>query len=850
MHDGRQLRRFIAKAQPFKRALRPEHLHDLLQKLRQAQFAVLQPQPARLDARDVQQTIDQADQMLATAMNHINGLTPRRWQAWVALQNLRVTQNAVQGRAQLMAHAAHEAALGQIGAFGRFLGLLQLRVGLLVRLDFAQQQMGLSIRFLLRHAPAFMGQHQPPGHDAADQQQGGIQLQEAWPQTRGVQAGPHMTGVLLVVDQAQNAGQQRPHPRHDQEVVAQAAMQQRCDPRRQQPTQNRLHLILQAPLRFAAILATGIQRAAQGTDGTVIGRAMRHVRLFETVGADHTDMIRTRDIDRRARQVVAPARAPGDDRRADKSRQQGHKGRQGLRQRARRARKHAGKGQQAQRHGDQHAAHTDRVDVIQIGAAKLDSLRRQTQRLVDHQIRHQRSYPGQRNVREHRQHMLQRAKHAHLHQDHGDQHVEHQPHHPARMAVRDAGKEVGPGQRAGIRIGHIDLDLRDHHEGRDQSQRQAGSADHIGIGRQIHMGGVARFVGRGSQGQGQPGQKGAAQNLGRARQDPARTRADQGKPPASAVGGGAFGQKAQKVDLFADLRHQRGGHRHRRAEHQQVEIAAPAVIARKPQKLLQGPGITEGDEGIGQEQQHQPYRLRPCLQPADEGNAIRHHGQDHRGAQEIADGQRQAGGQLDGQRHDGRLQRKKNKGKGGVDQRGNGRADVAKAGPARQQIHVQAMARRVIGNRQAGQEGDQGHGDDGPEGVDEAIVQRQRTADGFQRQERHRAQGGIGDAELRPLAKRHRRETQRIVFQRLIGDPGVVVAANLDDALRRAGRQIGLRGSRGYVIERRCRCNARGVGLPVRQSTYVALRHRLLVCPHPPGRGMCRACSVSLVVIH
>ncbi|MNL37122.1 hypothetical protein D3C87_1592460 [compost metagenome] len=70
-------------------------------------------------------------------MNHINRLAPRRWQARVALQNLRVTQNAVQRGAQLMAHAAHEAALGQIGAFGRFLGLLQLRVGLLVRLDFA-----------------------------------------------------------------------------------------------------------------------------------------------------------------------------------------------------------------------------------------------------------------------------------------------------------------------------------------------------------------------------------------------------------------------------------------------------------------------------------------------------------------------------------------------------------------------------------------------------------------------------------------------------------------------------------------------------------------------------------------
>lgn len=55
------------------------------------------------------------------------------------------------------------AALGRVGGFGGLLGLLQLLVGALVRFDFLHQQMGLVARFLLRHAPAFAGQDNPPG---------------------------------------------------------------------------------------------------------------------------------------------------------------------------------------------------------------------------------------------------------------------------------------------------------------------------------------------------------------------------------------------------------------------------------------------------------------------------------------------------------------------------------------------------------------------------------------------------------------------------------------------------------------------------------------------------------------
>src|SRR2546430_7734786 len=52
----------------------------------------------------------------------------------------------------------------------------------------------------------------------------------------------------------------------------------------------------------------------------------------------------------------------------------------------------------------------------------------------------------------------------------GDQRVEDHPHHAARMAVRHARKEVGPGQRAGVCVGDVDLQRSEEHTSELQSQ--------------------------------------------------------------------------------------------------------------------------------------------------------------------------------------------------------------------------------------------------------------------------------------------------------------------------------------------------------------------------------------------
>ena len=122
--------------------------------------------------------------------------------------------------------------------------------------------------------------------------------------------------------------------------------------------------------------------------------------------------------------------------------------------------------------GDRHGADADRVDVVEMRALELHVLRAQAERLVDDEIGDQRADPGDRDVGIERQRLLQRLVDADLHQQQRDQHVEHQPDHAAGMAMGQAGKEVRPGDRAGIGVGDVDLDLREDHEGAGQRQRQ------------------------------------------------------------------------------------------------------------------------------------------------------------------------------------------------------------------------------------------------------------------------------------------------------------------------------------------------------------------------------------------
>ena len=118
--------------------------------------------------------------MLAPAPDHVHRLLAVWRHTRVLTHELRVAQDGVERRADLVADGADVAALGLVGLVGAqagFLGLLlrglghaarglQGFVGLAVQLDLAHQQARLAVGFLLRHLAALVRQHQPPSHDA------------------------------------------------------------------------------------------------------------------------------------------------------------------------------------------------------------------------------------------------------------------------------------------------------------------------------------------------------------------------------------------------------------------------------------------------------------------------------------------------------------------------------------------------------------------------------------------------------------------------------------------------------------------------------------------------------------
>ncbi|OIQ64057.1 hypothetical protein GALL_543960 [mine drainage metagenome] len=275
----------------------------------------------------------------------------------------------------------------------------------------------------------------------------------------------------------------------------------------------------------------------------------------------------------------------------------------------------------------------------------------------------------------------------------------------------------------------------------------------------------------------------AAEHLEHPRHDPAGTGKHHGGPPTPLVFRRALRKEPEKIHLPPNLHDQGKCDSRRGAEHRHVESAAPGDSARKPREVGKRSRVFPGDRQIGQQEQQCPERLRPELQARDQGDATHDQRNDQQRADQITPDQRQAEIHLQRQRHDGRLQREEDEGETRVDQRGDGGAEIAEAGAPREQIHVDAVARRVVADRQAGEKDDQAHHQNGDQGVGEAVIQCDRAADGLHGQERHGAECRVGHADFGPLAELARRVAQRIVFHRLVRHPGVVVAPNMKNFL-------------------------------------------------------------------
>ncbi len=303
-------------------------------------------------------------------------------------------------------------------------------------------------------------------------------------------------------------------------------------------------------------------------------------------------------------------------------------------------------------------------------------------------------------MRVQRQRVLQRAEQAELHQHQSDSDVEHQPYHTTGLAVGHTGKKVRPGDRAGIGVGDVDLQLRQNHEADGEHKRGLRRQKPL-IGCQIHDGrldgGFDRHVGI----QNQDGQERAGQHFQRADHRPARPGRQQREPPGRPLAPAfRLRQKAQKVDLLPDLRDQREGDARCSGNHDRVQAAIPRPLQ---QPLMLGPGqdfdAGPGQHGEWQHLQDDPQRLRPFLEGTDARKAVGDQRNHQQGIEKIANFQRHPEAILQGLRQDRGFQGKEDEGEAGIDQRGDRRSQIAEAGASGQQVDIHPRPCRVIGDR-------------------------------------------------------------------------------------------------------------------------------------------------------
>jgi hypothetical protein len=106
-----------------------------------------------------------------------------------------------------------------------------------------------------------------------------------------------------------------------------------------------------------------------------------------------------------------------------------------------------------------------------MGALELDEGRAQSERLVDDEVGDERAHPGHRNYRVQSEDMLEDAENTELHEQQRDRDVEDQPDDAPGMAVSHPREEVRPRDRTRIRIGDVDLELRNDDERAGEGER-------------------------------------------------------------------------------------------------------------------------------------------------------------------------------------------------------------------------------------------------------------------------------------------------------------------------------------------------------------------------------------------
>ena len=100
----------------------PEHQADVIQQHVQVEWLDRECRPARLDLRHFENVVNQRQQVRTAGMDDVDLSFLILVQVPVVFKKLRVAENCVQWRADLMGHVGQEDALGSTCALGGFLG--------------------------------------------------------------------------------------------------------------------------------------------------------------------------------------------------------------------------------------------------------------------------------------------------------------------------------------------------------------------------------------------------------------------------------------------------------------------------------------------------------------------------------------------------------------------------------------------------------------------------------------------------------------------------------------------------------------------------------------------------------
>ena len=214
----------------FGAGLQAEHVDELIEEFTQTHLVAVEVETSGFDLGNIEQAVDEARQILRVAADHPDRVDPARRDRRIAFEDLRIADHRIERRAQLVTEPDHVAALGFAGRFREFLGLLQLGVGTLVRLDLLHQQFGLTLGLLLGNAAALVHQHEDPGRDRGDDRQD----EEHRPQRRLQDVLLHVQFERdLEIDEGENGADDRGKQQQHADILADVGVHRIDDAARQ-----------------------------------------------------------------------------------------------------------------------------------------------------------------------------------------------------------------------------------------------------------------------------------------------------------------------------------------------------------------------------------------------------------------------------------------------------------------------------------------------------------------------------------------------------------------------------------------------------------------------------------------